>query len=438
MSRLPPLALAFHGVSDVSLRRDPLGLFVSPGELRRHLARVRSWGYELVGFAELARLAVQRRADGHAALTFDDGFVDNLETLVPLLRDEDAPATVFVVSGWLGEPHPDAPWTRIVTHDELRELGGSVEIGAHSTRHDDLSSLSYESARADLETCKRELEAVVGPVEHRRVPVRAGERRHDPGLPRRGFRGGLPYERRGLVGRSAQPAAPGHAQPLERPRPTAEARRPVRAADALRARPGGAESLAGAEGARVMSHQRPVVLVYHGVGFASEGDPHRLVTSPEHLIEHVRLLLGRGYRFLSAGELPQDGPAPGTVALTFDDGWRNWLTVALPVLRSLDVCATFFVCPGLFGQQHPDVPGEAGELIRAEEARALHDAGMELGSHTLTHPDLRTLDDAELVAGAGRLETGGRGADRRAVPHARLSVRPLRRAGRPGRRRGRL
>ena len=52
------MALAFHGVSDVSLRRDPLGLFVSPDELRRHLARVRSWGYELVGFAELAALAL--------------------------------------------------------------------------------------------------------------------------------------------------------------------------------------------------------------------------------------------------------------------------------------------------------------------------------------------------------------------------------------------
>ena len=158
------MALAFHGVSDVSLRRDPHGLFVSPDELRRHVAHVRSWGYELVGFAELAALAVQGGADGHAALTFDDGFVDNLETLVPLLRDEDSPATVFVVSGWLGEAHPDAPWTRIVTRDELRELSSSVEIGAHSTRHDDLSSLSYEDARADLETCKRELEAVVGPV----------------------------------------------------------------------------------------------------------------------------------------------------------------------------------------------------------------------------------------------------------------------------------
>jgi peptidoglycan/xylan/chitin deacetylase (PgdA/CDA1 family) len=146
-----------------------------------------------------------------------------------------------------------------------------------------------------------------------------------------------------------------------------------------------------------MSRQRPVVLVYHGVGFASDSDdPRRLVTSPEHLIDHVHLLLGRGYRFLQAGELPQDGPAEGTATLTFDDGWRNGLTVALPVLRSLGVRATFFVCPGLFGQQHPDVPGEVGELIRAEEARALHDAGMELGSHTLTHPDLRALDDAEL------------------------------------------
>jgi peptidoglycan/xylan/chitin deacetylase (PgdA/CDA1 family) len=142
---------------------------------------------------------------------------------------------------------------------------------------------------------------------------------------------------------------------------------------------------------------KPVVLVYHGVGFASDGDdPNRLITSPEYLIDHVQLLLGRGYRFLPAGELPLDGPVAGTACLTFDDGWRNWLTVALPVLRSLDVRATFFVCPGLFGQQHPDVPGEAGELIRAEDARALHDAGMELGSHTLTHPDLRTLDDAGL------------------------------------------
>lgn len=170
MRALPPLALAFHGVSDVSLRRDPQGLFVAPGELRRHLTRLREWGYRLVTFGELASLASRGRAGAHAALTFDDGLVDNLETLVPLLREENAPATVFVVSDWLGEPYPPAEWTRIVNRDELRELAASVEIGAHSTSHDDLSALSYEEARTDLEECKRALEDVVGPVETAAYP----------------------------------------------------------------------------------------------------------------------------------------------------------------------------------------------------------------------------------------------------------------------------
>ena len=60
------------------------------------------------------------------------------------------------------------------------------------------------------------------------------------------------------------------------------------------------------------------------------------------------------------------------------------------------VRGTFFVCPGLFGARHPDVSGEEGALLAEPEARALHEAGMELGSHSLSHPDLRKLSDDEL------------------------------------------
>jgi peptidoglycan/xylan/chitin deacetylase (PgdA/CDA1 family) len=174
---LPPLALAFHGVADVPLRQDPQGLFVAPDELRRHVRRLRDWGYRLVTFGRLAELAAGGGAAGHAALTFDDGLVDNLETLVPLLAEEEAPATVFVVSGWLGMPYPWGGWARIVTEQELRELAASgVEIGAHSCNHDDLSGLGYEQARADLEECKRGLEEMVGPVETAAYPFgRANE-----------------------------------------------------------------------------------------------------------------------------------------------------------------------------------------------------------------------------------------------------------------------
>ena len=144
--------------------------------------------------------------------------------------------------------------------------------------------------------------------------------------------------------------------------------------------------------------RRPVVLAYHGVGDADDGaDPNRLVISQRHLEAHIRFLRARSYRFLTAGELAPNHPPPSaTAVLTFDDGWRSSLTAALPLLERLGVRATFFVTPGLLGAQHPDVEGEAGRLLDESEARALHDAGMELGSHTLSHPDLRLLDDAEL------------------------------------------
>jgi peptidoglycan/xylan/chitin deacetylase (PgdA/CDA1 family) len=159
----PPLALAYHGVADVPLRRDPHGLFVRPEDLRRHITKLRGWGYRLVSFGELAERASQADAAGLASLTFDDGFSDNLETLAPLLRDEGATATVFVVSGWLGQPHPVAPWSRIVTEQELRDLhAAGIEIGAHSSTHADLSALPYDQALQELTESKAALAAALG------------------------------------------------------------------------------------------------------------------------------------------------------------------------------------------------------------------------------------------------------------------------------------
>ena len=165
--QLPPLALAYHGVAEVPLDQDPDALFVAPGELRRQIARLREWGYRLVSFGELAGEVAGGGGTGSAALTFDDGLVDNLEALAPLLAEVGAPATVFVVSGWLGRPHPAARWTRIVTDEELRALrAAGIEIGAHSITHPDLSALGYEQARVELAASKQQLEEVLGePVE---------------------------------------------------------------------------------------------------------------------------------------------------------------------------------------------------------------------------------------------------------------------------------
>ena len=161
--RPPPLVLAYHGIGSVTLRDDPSGLFVSEDELRRHVAKLRSWGYELSTFGALAGRVAAGDADGCAALTFDDGFADNAEVLPRL----GVPATVFAVSGWLGRAHPELASARIVTVEELRSLAASgVEIGAHTHTHPDLTKLEYEAARAELEGSKRRLEELLDrPVE---------------------------------------------------------------------------------------------------------------------------------------------------------------------------------------------------------------------------------------------------------------------------------
>jgi peptidoglycan/xylan/chitin deacetylase (PgdA/CDA1 family) len=160
--RLPPLALAYHSVEARPLRDDPFGLCTSPRRLERHIRRLQAWGYELVTFGELAHRAVDGDVSGAAALTFDDGFADNLHVLLPLLREYRARATVFVVSSWLGERHPQRPHSAILTADELRTLAAhGIEVGSHTVTHPDLSALGFDEARGELATSKHDLEAVL-------------------------------------------------------------------------------------------------------------------------------------------------------------------------------------------------------------------------------------------------------------------------------------
>lgn len=163
-SSLPPLALAYHGLADVPLARDESRLFSRPSDLRRQVRALRRWGYTLVSFGDLARLAADGRAAGHAALTFDDGLADNLHTLVPVLRELEAPASVFVVSGWLGQQHPDSSSpARLLTADELVELAAAgIEIGAHTASHSDLVNLSDREALRELKESKEQLESILG------------------------------------------------------------------------------------------------------------------------------------------------------------------------------------------------------------------------------------------------------------------------------------
>jgi peptidoglycan/xylan/chitin deacetylase (PgdA/CDA1 family) len=93
-----PAILMYHRVAVE--RTDPWGLCVSPMHFEEHLDALRRHR-NVVSMTELhRRLLAGDVAPDTVALTFDDGYVDNLLAAEPLLRQYDVPATVFISSGY--------------------------------------------------------------------------------------------------------------------------------------------------------------------------------------------------------------------------------------------------------------------------------------------------------------------------------------------------
>ena len=166
MSRRP-LVLAYHGLARVPRRLDPTGLMLPPEDFRRQLERLRSRGYRFVKQGEFAARLAVGSADGLCSLTFDDGSEDNLTVLLPLLRELELPATVFVCPGLLGRPYPFLPaevGLRLMNRDELVELARDplIEIGSHTVEHTVLADATAEEAYAEMAASKQAVEELVG------------------------------------------------------------------------------------------------------------------------------------------------------------------------------------------------------------------------------------------------------------------------------------
>jgi peptidoglycan/xylan/chitin deacetylase (PgdA/CDA1 family) len=161
--------LAYHALGPHVGRLDPHNLMVPPLRFRGQMEALLSRGYRFVTLRELVESVLAEGATddgGVCALTFDDGTVDNLEVLAPLLSELELPATIFVCPGLLGQPHfamPAEAGVRLMDADELRQLASSplIEIGSHTNAHTDLSAATSEEAYREMTTSKGALEELL-------------------------------------------------------------------------------------------------------------------------------------------------------------------------------------------------------------------------------------------------------------------------------------
>lgn len=143
------------------------------------------------------------------------------------------------------------------------------------------------------------------------------------------------------------------------------------------------------------------ILMYHAVAHRPAPAARRLSVTPEAFTAQMELLAAHRFTALTASELAHawrtGGPLPRRpVLITFDDGFAGVHHHALPVLARLRLRATLFAVSGWLSDGTGGGAGAPDTMLDWRQARELAEAGVEIGAHSHTHPQLDQCDDATL------------------------------------------
>lgn len=157
--------LMYHRVNDY----DHDGL-TTPTSVFDQMMRELKKRYQVISLAELVRTVVEGGSLGNkVAITFDDGYRDNLISAAPILKKHDIPATFFVTTGYIATTKV-FPWdstnsikNSLMSWEDVRELSGlGFEIGAHTVNHPDLGAATLVDARWEIRASKQAIESELG------------------------------------------------------------------------------------------------------------------------------------------------------------------------------------------------------------------------------------------------------------------------------------
>jgi peptidoglycan/xylan/chitin deacetylase (PgdA/CDA1 family) len=161
---------------------------------------------------------------------------------------------------------------------------------------------------------------------------------------------------------------------------------------------------AGARLYRVSAGAYDAICMYHSVRPREDRRPGTSDITPAALHSHLAYL-DEHFEIVDLPELV-DSRAPDRkrVALTFDDGYRDFATTVVPILRTFDAPATAFVVPGFLEgdvrRRQADNAGHVFETLTPDEVHSLVDEPLvTVGNHTRTHHDLGVHHERDILRG---------------------------------------
>jgi peptidoglycan/xylan/chitin deacetylase (PgdA/CDA1 family) len=168
-----PRVLMYHMISAPRAGARFNGLRVAPGRFERQLRWLRERGWQSYTVSELVELG-ERLPARSFAITFDDGYADNLLQALPLLQRYHCKATLYLVvdrfdRDWSLQRKPQHADGELLREPKLSDAqvetllaSGCIELGSHSLTHANFLQLDGEAARRELTVSKQALEARFG------------------------------------------------------------------------------------------------------------------------------------------------------------------------------------------------------------------------------------------------------------------------------------
>jgi peptidoglycan/xylan/chitin deacetylase (PgdA/CDA1 family) len=167
-----PRVLMYHMVREHIEGAKFNKLRVKPAEFEKQIAWMKSAGCHFVTLQELQQ-NWGKHPEKTVAITFDDGYLDNLENAYPVLEKYQAKATIYVVvdrhdrdwSTYKKAHHNSGELAREpkLNDEQVKFLAqtGRIEIGSHTLTHANLDKLDDEACFIELTESKQQLERLI-------------------------------------------------------------------------------------------------------------------------------------------------------------------------------------------------------------------------------------------------------------------------------------
>ena len=160
--------LMYHQIDKPPKRGTALrGLIVAPSSFAWQMRLLRLMGYQGLSMRDLEPYLQGKKQGKVVGITFDDGYQNNLDNALPILRKHGFTATCYAVSSMIGGTNlwdkgkvAEKPLMTLENWRTWRDAG--MDIGSHTRTHADLTTLNLEDSQVEISESKRELEEIIG------------------------------------------------------------------------------------------------------------------------------------------------------------------------------------------------------------------------------------------------------------------------------------